>query len=440
MREGLRRTLPHVILVSRTYWAGMPFWFRRAPENARHESLVLRTHDLRQIRALYWTSEATAAAATPPTVGVVVIHPRIDFTHHYAVPRLVGAGFAVLAANTRHVGNDLMAEHEEMVLDVAACVRYLKEKRGVEKVVLLGNSGGGSLVAFYQAEARKEPGDRLARSPGGSPTRFDSAPMMPADAMVYVTAHRGQGKILLDAIDPSIVDESDPLSTDPALDMYDTRNGFIEPPAWSSYSAEFLERYRAAQVDRVRRLDAIARAHVTRHDEAVDESEAQGFAGRSFEERQAVLRRRACETVMVVHRTMADPAYVDRGIDPSEREYGSLLSERPDLMNVTALGFARTVTPRAWLSTWSGLSSNADLLANVQLIAEPTLIVHAELDREIRPSDASSLLEACASKDKRRVTIKGARHYFEPEPGEREAPDVETAMDQIVPWIRERLA
>ena len=109
-------------------------------------------------------------------------------------------------------------------------------------------------------------------------------------------------------------------------------------------------------------------------------------------------------------------------------------------MNMTALGFARTVTPRAWLSTWSGLSSNADLVANVAGIAEPTLIVHAERDREIRPSDAALVLEACASKDKRLVIVAGARHYFEPEPGEREAPHVEAAMDAIVPWIQERLA
>jgi alpha-beta hydrolase superfamily lysophospholipase len=427
-----------VILVSKTYWGGMPFWFRRPPEHARQESVVLRTHDQRQVRALYWTSEH---AASTPKIGVVVIHPRIDFHHHYSVPRLVEAGFAVLAANTRHVGNDTMAEHEEMVLDVAACVRWLREKRGVEKVVLLGNSGGGSLVAYYQAEARKAPGDRAARTPAGSPTRFDSAVMTPADAMVYVAAHRGQGKILLDAIDPSVFDERNPLSTEPSLDMYDTRNGFVEPPAWSSYSADFLERYRAAQVERVRRLDTLARSHVARHDEAAEESEAQGFATRPFEERQDVLKRRACEPIMVVYRTMADPAYVDIGIDASERDYGSLLSERPDLMNMAALGFARTVTPRAWLSTWSGLSSSADLVANVAHISEPTLIVHAERDREVRPSDATGLFEACASKDKKLSIIKGARHYFEPEvPGERETPHVEAAMDQIVPWIRERLA
>jgi alpha-beta hydrolase superfamily lysophospholipase len=426
-----------MILVSKTYWGGMPFWFRRPPQNARLESLVVRTHDMRQIRALYWTSER---ATTPPKIGVVLIHPRIDFTHHYAVPRLVDAGFAVLAANTRHVGNDTMAEHEEMVLDVAACVRHLRERRGVEKIVLLGNSGGGSLLAFYQSEARKPAAERLPSSPGGSPTRFDSADMPLGDAMIYLAAHHGQGKILLDAIDPSILDESDVLATDPTLDMYHARNGFVEPPAWSSYSAEFLERYRAAQVSRVRRLDTIAREHIAHHESAAAESEAAGFAERPFEERQAVLRGRASETVMVVHRTMANPTYVDCTIDPSARDYGSLLSERPDLMNFTALGLARTVTPRAWLSTWSGLSSNADLVANVSRIEEPTLIVHAERDREIHPGHAEAMLEGCASKDKKLVTIAGARHYFEPEPGEKETPHVDAAMSTIVPWIQERLA
>ncbi len=142
----------------------------------------------------------------------------------------------------------------------------------------------------------------------------------------------------------------------------------------------------------------------------------------------------------LVHRTMADPAYVDAGIDPSERDYGSLLSERPDLMNLAALGLARTVTPRAWLSTWSGLSSNADLVANVGRITEPTLVVSAARDREIRPGDSASIFEACAAKDKSLAIIAGALHYFEPEPGEREAPHVEQAMDGIIAWIEERLA
>jgi pimeloyl-ACP methyl ester carboxylesterase len=425
-----------MMLVSRTYWAGMPFWFRKPPEAADVESLVLRAHDLRQLRAHYWTS----TAHPPPKVGVVVMHPRVDFSHHYAIPRLVGAGLAVLAANTRHAGNDTMAEHEEMVLDVGACVRHLREKRGLEKVVLLGNCGGASLAAYYQAQAGLAPGARAARSPGGAPTHFEGAALPPADAMVYVAPHRGQGKILMDSIDPSVVDEGDPLAADPELDMYDARNGFREPPAWSEYTDEFLAKYRAAQRARVARIDAAARALLERSAAAAAEAAAPEFAERAEGERREVMRRRVCEPVMLVHRTNANPAFVDRRIDPSGRDYGSLLSERPDLMNYAALGLARTCTPRAWLSTWSGLSSNADLVANVARIAAPTLLVHAGRDREIFPADVAAIAGALAAADRRVVALEGARHYFEPEPGERAAPHVEELMDVVVPWIAERCA
>ena len=423
-----------MILVSKTYWAGMPFWFRRAPEHAHVESLALRAHDRRQLRALYWTNTSRPA----PRLGVVVIHPRVDFTHHYAIPRLLDAGFGVLAANTRHAGNDTMAEHEEMVLDVGACVHHLLTKRGVDKVVLLGNCGGASLCALYQAQAECAPADRIVRSPAGNPTYFHDANLVPADGIAYLAPHRGQGQVMLASIDPSVIDEREPLAVDCALDMYDPANGFREPPAWSEYEDAFLVRYREAQVARVRRLDAAAHEHLADH-AAAAASAAAGFDTGSAEGR-ATLRRRAHEPIMVVYRTMANPAFVDRRIDPSGRDYGSLLSERPDLMNYAALGLARTCTPRAWLSTWSGLSSNADLVANVARIARPTLLVHAGRDREIFPADIAAIGSAIAAADKRVAIVGDARHYFEPELGQTEAPHVEAAMDLVVPWIEERFA
>src|SRR5207248_2167386 len=127
--------------------------------------------------------------------------------------------------------------------------------------------------------------------------------------------------------------------------------------------------------------------------------------------------------------------HVSQSAAPSPRDYGSLLSERPDLMNHSALGLGRTVTPRSWLSTWSGLSSNADLIRNVANVAEPTLVVHAERDREVLPrADATAMYEASAAADKKLVVIEGARHYFEPEPGERTG-HVDRLMDTVLPWI-----
>ena len=426
-------------LVAKTYWGGVPFWFRKPPDEAQVRSLALRTADFRQIRALYWTP----AAGPPPRVGVVVIHPRVDFTHHYAVPRLVAAGFGVLAANSRHVNNDVSCEHEALVHDVAASVRWLREKAGARRVILFGNSGGGSLVAFYQAQSKLDPAARLERSPGGTPTHFRSLDMTPADGLALVAAHRGQGHVLMRAIDAAVVDESDPFASNPDVDIYDVRNGFEEPPTPTAYPADFIARVRTAQIERVRRIDETARALLDEHGSATEEAERPGFDARPFEERQRVQRRRAFEPVLSVHRTMANPAYVDPAIDAdpggATREYGSLMSDRPDLMNMTAMGFARLCTPRAWLSTWSGLSSNADLVASIARIDEPTLVVHATRDRELYfDRDARPVFEASSSRDKQLVRIEGARHYFEPDFGEKAAPDVERLMDVVVPWMKER--
>jgi pimeloyl-ACP methyl ester carboxylesterase len=429
-----------MILVAKTYWGTMPFWFRRPPDGGHCTSLALRTDDMRQIRALWWTRSGSPA----PRTGIVVMHPRVDFTHHYSVPRLVAAGFGVLAANSRHVGNDTMCEHEELVLDLAACLKWLRATAGVERVVLLGNSGGGSLAGYYQAQASLAPAARIERSPGGSPTHFARADIAPADAMVLVAAHRGQGHVLLRSIDAAVVDESDPYASDPALDVYDVRNGFREPPTPSAFSPAFLARVRGAQIERVRRIDARARELLAEHTAATEESEHAGFAERPFSERQTVLKRRAFEPILVVHRTMANPAFVDPSVDAdpqgAKREYGSLVSDRPDLMNMAAMGFARTCTPRAWLSTWSGLSSRADLVENARRIDAPTLVIHATRDREVYfDRDVRPVFDACAAADKQLVRVEGARHYFEPDFGERETPDVDRLMDIVVPWLRERM-
>ncbi len=426
-----------MILISKTYWGGVPFEFRRSPENAQVEPVVLRADDFRQCRGLYWTP----AGQPEPRVAVVCMHPRVDFTRHYAIPRLVAAGIGVLGANTRSPNNDIDTVHEEIILDVAACVRYLREKRGAEKVILLGNSGGGSLSAFYQAEARLPPDQRLEATPAGQPTRLGQARMSPADGMIYVSAHRGQGKVLLDCIDASVRDERDPFAIDPELDMYRRDNGFRPPPAWCEYAPEFVQRFRSAQRARVQRIDEAARKLLSDAAEAAGRAAEPGFAELDFEEQQHVLQHKVFEPVMVVYRTMANLNYVDCHLDPSPRDYGSLLSERPDLMNMKLLGFARVCTPRAWLSTWSGLSSNADLIANLARISEPTLVVNAGRDREIYPrTDAEPIFEAVVAEDRTFVQFDQARHYFEPEPGEKDAVDVERLMDVVVPWIEERFA
>lgn len=423
-----------MLLVSQTYWSGAPFNFRQRPKEADVEPLLLKAADHRELQGLYWTPRSEPH----PRIAVVCMHPRVDFGRHYSFPRLLEAGIGCLGANTRNPNNDTDTVHEQIILDVGACVAQLRD-RGVEQVILLGNSGGGSLNAFYQSQARLAPEDRLQTTPGGAPTRLESTPLSPADGLIYVSAHKGEGRVMNECIDPAVVDENAPFVSEPELDMYDSRNGFRPPPKWCEFAPDFVLRYRAAQLARVARLDALAR-ELARDAAAAEALHADpAFAALAFDEQQRILRHEAFEPVMVIYRTMANLHYVDRHLDSSSRDYGSLLSDRPDLMNMALMGFGRLCTPRAWLSTWSGLSSKADLMQTLPSIDEPTLVVSAGRDREIYPTvDAGPIFEAVGATDRTFHEFPNARHYFEPDFGQTQAPDVEALMDLIVPWIQAR--
>ena len=428
-------------LVSKTYWAGTPFNMRRPPADYAVESLLLKAPDGREHRGLLWTSRKNPK----PRTGAVVMHPRGDFQHHYVIPRLIEAGIAVLAATTRNPNNDTTTVHEEIVLDVASSVAELK-RRGVGNIVLIGNSGGGALNGFYQSQATKEKGARIATTPGGRPTRLGQVEMISADAMIYIAAHKGEGLIMNEIIDPAVIDENNPHLTDAALDMYDEANGFRTPVAldgsdaqWSRFDAGFVTRFRAAQLARVARLDSIARALIAENERA-EELHADGdFLKLPLAKQRDILRREAFEPVMTIYRTMANLHYVARDLDPSPRDYGSIFSPRPDLMNWKFMGFGRYATPHAWLSTWSGLSSHASQMKDLPQIAAPTLFINAGKDQEIFPeTDAKPMFAAVAAKDKTFVQFDDAQHYFNPPFGHKEAPDVEKVMDVVVPWILER--
>src|SRR5437867_6656427 len=188
-----------------------------------------------------------------PDTVLLAMHPRGDFTRHYLAPRLAAGGYAFLGTTTRYVNNDADALHERLLLDVAGTIAFLRG-RGFATVVLLGNSGGGSLFAFYLEQAAKPRAERLARAPSGDLVPLGDVDLPAADGLILLAAHLGEGQYLLDHLDPSVVDEGDPTAADPRLDMYDPANGYRpmeEGP--SRYSADFLAEYLPLQSARCAR-------------------------------------------------------------------------------------------------------------------------------------------------------------------------------------------
>ncbi|CAB4995541.1 MAG: alpha/beta hydrolase [Actinobacteria bacterium] len=364
------------------------------------ESIRLVTPDGALVRGLLWT---------PPNgkwkTAVILSHPRGDFSVHYACPLLAAAGYAVFGFSTRYINNDTDCLHENCIVDVKVAHDEMI-RRGAEAVVLLGNSGGGSLMAMAHAE------------------------LGIGDGWVGMAAHPGEGVFMLQVIDPSVTDESDPFSRDPALDMYNPDNGWRPWPEPSSYDPAWLETYRAAQIARVARIDAVAKQSIADAEEAGQQLEGI-HKSTNLAEWRDLRARRVFTKYLTIYRTLADPAYLDLSIDPDQRPMGSLFAfPDPFEANYGRGGLARTMTARGWLSTWSGLSSHAKLADTMPDVKVPTLLVHPTADTEIRIRQAQEIVANSGATDSTYLEMKGAPHYLE---GHR----VE-ALAAVAEWISKR--
>jgi len=383
---------------------GLVYW--PLPEDdpgvaVRRESVRLVSPDGGLVRGILWLPPA----GTNWKTAVVLTHPRGDFSVHYACPLLAAAGYAVLGFATRYLNNDTDCLHEACVVDVKTAVDEMR-RRGAKAVVLLGNSGGGSLMALTQHHTGC------------------------GDGWIGIAAHPGEGVFMLQVIDPSVADENDPTSVISELDMYNPENGWRPWPEPCRYDRDWLARYRAAQRDRVARLDATAKSSLDDAAVALErlksvDKKAQPAEWRRWRQRAVHMK------YMVIYRTLADPAYLDLSIDPDERPLGSLFAF-PDPLdaNYGRGGLARTMTSRGWLSTWSGLSSKAKLADTMPHVKVPTLIIHPTADTEIRVRQALEIRDNAGSDDVTYHALKGAPHYLE---GHRRH-----ALDLTVEWMRKR--
>ena len=341
-----------------------------------------------------------------PSKNVIVfMHPIGGGAYLPMTNALARAGHHVIYCNSRYRGVDSALIMEKVVQDLGACVKDARKRLGYEKVILAGWSGGGALSLYYQQQAQHA---TVTATPAGEPPDLTALDLPAADGMMLLAAHVSRHGTLTEWMDPSILDESDPDNRDPEMDLYNPSNP-NQPP----YSAEFLDRYRAAQIDRNRRITAWVN------------------------ERLVDLRGRGeplMERGFIVHGTMADPRWLDLTVDPSDRKLGCYLGD-PRIVNMGPVGLARFTTLRSWLSQWSFDDANGDGPRCAADLAVPTLVIGNSADNACTPSHTHRLFDAVGHPDKTLHTIVGATHYYS---GRDQISHLKEAVGTITEWLAER--
>jgi len=192
------------------------------------------------IGALYQPVSPTPNQST----GLFLTHENSDFIGSVPCVQLAQRGFTVLCVKSQYA-DQAAANWDQLALDVSSSVTYLRSLPAVKRVVLVGWSGGGAIMAYYrnvaqngiaacQASARLDPcGANLAGLP-------------PADGVVLLDAIPGIAFSDLTALDAAVVNEANLRTRNEADDMFATRNGY-NPDGSSDYTPAFINRYLAAQ-------------------------------------------------------------------------------------------------------------------------------------------------------------------------------------------------
>ncbi|MDE2412029.1 MAG: alpha/beta hydrolase, partial [Sphingomonadales bacterium] len=154
----------------------------------------------------------------------------------------------------------------------------------------------------------------------------------------------------------------------------------------------FITAFRAAQIARNRRITVWA------------------------QDQLELLRKRGGpeqERAFCVHRTMADPRWLDPALDPNGRRPGLCYLGDPRAVNVGPVGLARFTTLRSWLSQWSYDCSNVNGARNAARVSSvPVLQIVNQADDATPATHNPIIRDALATSDKEYVEIAGATHYY----------------------------
>ena len=382
-----------------------------------------------------------------PHVGIIVTHRTGDVLSSLPCTELSQRGFMVLCMNPRFENNEALVIWETIPLDVARGVNFLRRQPGITKVLLLGGSGGGPTMSFYQAVA--ENGPSYCQGPNKIIECGNNlAGLPPADGIIFRDAHPGNPANGVRSINPAIGNGPHAERINPRLDPFNPGNGY-NPNGPSTYSDRFKQRYFAAQADRMNKLidDALQKLREIEDGPYPDDDAAflikRGDGARLMEldlsihhgtlKPQKLLKNDGTIVTQIVESVrLADPGLADD--------------------NATFNAGTRFLTVRSFLSanairatdSMDGIdecSSNNSTPCALRKISVPILIGAMGAHYFIRDNEIH--YEVAASQDKDFIVVEGAQHGITPcvpcqqFPGQY-SNTVKNFFDYIAAWVNAR--
>lgn len=359
-------------------------------------------------------------------IAILVMHSDEDYLAFPTGPEMAERGYTALCANVMSK-EGMMFSLADKMKSVAAAVKYLRSLPSVEKIVLMGHSGGGTLMSAYQAIAENGPAvfqgnEMILPYPGNER-------LPPADGMLLLDANWGNAVMQLFSLDPAVESEHSGMMIHAWLDLFDPANGFS--PAGSVYPPEFIRRFQTSQSERNNGLidDALNRYRLIQHGQGnysddeplIIPGAAQGFTNNKLYAQDPRLMSHTRKPHLLLHPDGTRTTEMVRSLRGPENPEsfthsfwaGARFLSVKTYLNSYAIRTAKEYgydEDHVWGIDWD--SSYSSTPGNMVHVKVPTLVMGMTAGWEFLASE--TIFQMAGSEDKSIAFVEGATHRFSP--------------------------
>jgi len=383
---------------------------------------------------------------------VLVMHSDEDYLDVPTGPQLAKRGFRVLCANPM-VKEGLFFTQVEKMHAVKAAVNYLRGLPRVRNIILMGHSGGATLLSAYQAIA--ENGPQVFQGPEKILPYPDDSRMPPADGIMLLDSNWGNAAMQLFSLDPAVVFENSGMKLDPEYNLFERHNGFREEG--STFPEEFIHKFQRKQgqrnneilrcaLDRLAKLER-GEGRYSDDEPLVIPGANQVFFNNKLYAQDIRLMSHTREPRELIHSDGSSTVEIVRTVRGPENPVSITHNFRDGARVMTVRNYLTSYAVRTmddygygedsvWGVDWD--SSYSCPVGNIKHIRVPSLFMGMTAGWEFLA--AETLYEMSSSEDKTIAFVEGANHKFYPAHNCEQFPGqfgdtMETLHDYVARWL-----